>query len=356
MKLKDNPVYKKFIKHKLAIMGLMVIAVLYFLAVFADFLAPYPYDLQTRELFYQPPHKVHFIDRDSKILIRPYIYPYKLTDMMLNTYEEDKSVKVYIKFFTRSHEHKLLGFIPTRIRFFGVPEPYRVFIFGSDYLGRCTFSRLLYGSRISLSIGLIGDFIAFSIGILVGGIAGYFGGKTDNVIMRVTEIIMSFPSMYLIFALRAGFPPDISSVMVFLLITVILSFAGWAGMARIIRGMVLSIREEEFILGAKALGAGDMRIIVRHIIPNTLSYIIVSVTLSIPSYIIGEAALSVMGLGIQEPFPSWGNMLSAARDLRVLTQFSWILVPALAIFITVLSFNFVGDGLRDAVDPNRKKI
>jgi peptide/nickel transport system permease protein len=238
-----------------------------------------------------------------------------------------------------------------RTRLFGVDEPAKIYLLGADYRGRDLFSRILYGSRVSLSIGFVGVAVSFSVGMLVGGISGFFGGRTDNLLMRLCEMVMMIPGFYLMLALRAAFPPDLSSVEVYLMIVLIMSFIGWAGLARVIRGMVLSIREKEFVTAAHASGQGSLRIIVRHILPNTLSYVIVAVTLSIPSYILGESALSLIGLGIQEPYASWGNLLSEAMNIAEIKFHPWILIPGLFIFVTVMSFNFLGDGLRDAFDP-----
>jgi peptide/nickel transport system permease protein len=209
---------------------------------------------------------------------------------------------------------------------------------------------LLYGSQISLSIGLIGILIRFSLGIVIGGISGYFGGATDTVIMRFCELIMSIPALYLILSLRATFPPGLSSTKLYLMIVAILSLIGWASTARVIRGMALSLRERQFVLAARTLGLPNWRIVLRHILPGTFSYVIVAATLSVPYYILGEVVLSFLGVGIQEPEASWGIMLSEAQNTEYLTNYPWLLAPGVAIFITVLAFNFLGDGLRDAVD------
>lgn len=342
-------------KNTVAFLSLHILIVLYVLAIFADFIAPYPYDIQHRDTPYHPPTQIHFFDENGKFHPRPFVYSYKMIDPINKHYEIDFSKKYPIYFFIDGEPHYLFGFIKTEKHLFGVKEG-KIFILGADSLGRDIFSRILYGARISLSIGLIGVVLSFSIGTLIGGISGYFGGRIDNIIMRLSEILMSFPSFYLMLALRAIFPINLSSTQVFLMIVVILSLIGWAGVARVVRGMVLSIREMEYVLAAKSYGASSLRIIVKHIIPNTYSYLLIAATLSIPGYILGESALSLLGLGIQEPYASWGNMLASATSYTAVSSYPWILAPGIAIFITVLAFNILGDALRDSLDPKLRKL
>jgi peptide/nickel transport system permease protein len=264
-----------------------------------------------------------------------------------------KGSKNFLTFFPKSVQYSFLGFMKMKVHLIGSSTG-GFFLMGTDQLGKDVFSRLVHGSRISLSIGIIGVLISFSIGLLMGGIAGYFGGWVDILIMRLCEIIMSFPGIYLLFALRATFPPSLNSIQVYLLIVVILAFISWASLARVIRGMVLSIKNEEYVLAAKAMGLGKIKIIVKHILVNTLSYVIIQATVSIPRYILGESALSLLGLGITEPQSSWGLMLSVAQNTRVIKDFPWILIPGFMIFISIMAWNFVGDGVRDAVDPKTK--
>ncbi|MEJ5172419.1 MAG: ABC transporter permease [Hydrogenothermaceae bacterium] len=342
-------------KNRLAFLSLHILFVLYFLAVFADFIAPYPYDIQHRDTPYHPPTQIHFFDEKGNFHLRPFVYGYKMVDPINKYYQIDYSRKYPIYFFTDGESHYILGMFKTDKHLFGVKDG-KIFLLGSDNLGRDIFSRILYGARISLSIGLIGVFLSFTIGTVIGGISGYFGGKIDNLIMRFSEILMSFPSFYLMLALRAVFPITLSSTEVFFMIVVILSFIGWAGLARVVRGMVLSIREQEYVLAAKSYGASSVRIIVKHIIPNTYSYLLIAATLSIPGYILGESALSLLGLGIQEPYASWGNMLSSAMSYTAVSSYPWILAPGVAIFITILAFNILGDALRDALDPKLRRL
>ncbi|MCM8818892.1 MAG: ABC transporter permease [Candidatus Omnitrophica bacterium] len=338
-------------RNKISYISFCIIIFLYSVAFFADFIAPYPYNKQFREYPLCPPTRIHFFDHNKNFHLRPFVYEIKLVNPALNQYEVIKN-KIYpVYFFVKGEKRKILGIFTSERYLFGTKQG-KIFLFGTDIHGRDIFSRILYGARISLSIGVIGVSISFVLGFLIGGISGYFGGKIDNLLMRLVEIFMMFPSFYLMLALRAVFPLNLSSFQIYILIVVILSLIGWAGLARIIRGMVLSIKEEEYVLAAKALGLSTFKIIFRHIIPNTSSYTITAITLSIPGYILGESALSLLGLGIQEPYPSWGNMLSVSvGNLRILSTAPWMLIPGFFIFLTIICFNFLGDGLRDVLDP-----
>jgi len=338
-------------RHKLALAGLVVLAIFYITALFADFIAPYRYDTEDRRRPYLSPDTIRF--RDEKgFSLRPFIYN-RTTELYLGERIEelDKSERHYIKFFVEGDPYKLFGLIPCRIHLFGVDAPSGIHLFGTDWNGRDIFSRICYGARISLTVGLIGVFISFTLGLIVGGISGYFGGLTDTLLMRLVELLMAFPAFYLLISLTAALPRDMTSTQRYILIVVILSFLGWPGLARVIRGMVLSLKEEEYALAARAVGQSSFKIILKHILPNTFSYAIVAATLRIPGYIIGESALSLLGLGINEPQPSWGNMLVHARSPGVLPQYPWIIVPGFFIFFAIMAFNLLGDGLRDAFDP-----
>lgn len=264
-----------------------------------------------------------------------------------------KGNKNFLSFFSRGVAYSFLNLFNSNIHFFG-SDTGGYFPLGGDALGRDLLSRLLHGSRISLSVGLVGVLISFVIGLLIGGLAGYFGGIVDTILMRFSEIMLSFPSIYLLFTLRSSLPQGLPSTQIYLLIIMILALVGWASLARIIRGMVLSLKNEDYVLSAKTVGLSHLKIITKHILPNTLSFIIVQATLTIPGYILGESALSLLGLGITEPQSSWGNMLSVARNHRVLQNFPWVLIPGFTIFLSIMAWNFFGDGVRDAVDPKSK--
>ena len=261
-----------------------------------------------------------------------------------------KGNKNFVGFFVRAAPYRLLGLFTARTHLFASPTG-GFYPLGSDHAGRDLLSRLLHGARVSLTVGLIGASITLVIGLAIGGAAGYFGGAVDNLLMRFTEVLLAFPSFYLLLALRGTFPPTLDSVQVYLLIILIVSFVVWGSLARIVRGMVLSLRSDDYVLAARALGLGPFKIIRRHVLPNTLSYVIVHVTLTIPGFILGESTLSFLGLGITEPQSSWGLMLSVSRGYRIFQDFPWILTPGIFIFIAIMAWNFVGDGLRDAVDP-----
>jgi peptide/nickel transport system permease protein len=345
--------WRSFRKSQLAIVGGALLIVFYALALFAPFVAPYSEIHMDRQRFFHPPHGFHFFDEHGHFHLRPFVRPTRAEAGQV--YVEDRTRRVPLRFFVHGARYRLLGVFPTDRHLFGVDPPESVFLLGADDEGRDELSRVLFGAQISLTVGLVGIAISFTLGLLLGGISGYFGGWVDTVIMRSTELLLTIPGLYLIIALRQVFPTEgLSSQQIYLGIVAILSFIGWAGLARVIRGMVLSIRRAEYVAAAEALGMGRLRIITRHILPNTMSFVIVAATVSIPGFILGEIVLSFLGVGVQEPSASWGNMLIKARGLRVIESFPWMaLVPGTAIFFTVLAFNFLGDGLRDALDPRR---
>ncbi len=343
---------RQFSKNRVAVVCAWVLALLYATAIFADFLAPYSFRNEDRDYSYCQPTVIRFLSADGE-LTAPYVADMKLTfdEFHRRVYEADLTSKFPLKFFTQGDAYKFLGIVPMRLHFFGVDAPGRIYLWGADARGRDLFSRIIYGARTSLSIGILGVLISFSIGLFIGGVAGYFGGRIDNILMRLCEMFMIVPSFYLLLALRAVVPENFTSLQVYFAIVLIMSFIGWAGLARIIRGMSLSLREREFVLSAKAMGLSDGMIILRHILPHTLSYSIISIMLSIPGYILGESALSLLGLGIQDPYASWGNLLSDAMGIVQIQFAPWILMPGLFIFITVVCFNVIGDTLRDCLDP-----
>jgi len=344
----------KFKKHKLALTGGTIIIVFYLLAIFCEFFSPY--DIQRRTTYiYCPPTKIHFIDGGGKFYIRPFVYKIKSeldTQTFRWIYTEDKSQKYFIKFFCREDEYKFWGLFRTNIHLFGVNEGY-IFLFGTDSLGRDLFSRTISASRISLSIGLVGVFLSLIIGSLLGGISGYSGGTVDIVIQRIIEFFTSMPTLPLWMALSAALPPTWPQVKVYFGITIILSLIGWCGVARVVRGRTLQMKEEDYIMAAKITGVSSFRIIATYLVPGCLSYLIVSLTLSIPSMILGETSLSFLGLGLRPPAVSWGILLQDAQKINTLANCPWLLIPGVFVFIVVLAFNFLGDGLRDAADPYR---
>lgn len=345
-------IWWKFKKHRLAMVALFILAFLYLLAIFAQFIAPYT--LETRFEGYQnaPPSKIHFFDDKGKLSL-PFIYKLE-RKIDLNTFNtvfvEDKSEKYYLKLFVRGEPYKLLSIFPTDIHLFGT-EGFPIFLFGTDSLGRCLFTRTLYGSRVSLSIGLVGIFISFMLGIIIGGISGYLGGTVDEIIQRSIDFLISIPSIPLWMTLSAALPRDWPIVKTYFAITIILSLVGWCGLARVVRGKLLALREEDFVVAARLAGASEWRIIIRHLLPSFTSHLIVSITLSIPSMILGETSLSFLGLGMQPPAVSWGVLLRETQNLVSIATYPWKLIPCIFVALTVLMFNFLGDGLRDAADP-----
>lgn len=348
-------IWWKFKKHKLAIIALPLLVFLYVLAIFAEFFAPYNPELRFPNYLNVPPTRIHFFSKDNGFE-RPFIYSLKVEldpKSFQLLFVEDQSKKYYIRFFVRGEHYRLLGLFPTDIHLFG-SEEIPIFLFGTDKLGRCLFSRTIYGARISLSIGLVGVFISFVLGVILGGISGYFGGALDEIIQRAIDFLISLPGIPLWMALSAALPRSWSVVRTYFAITIILSLVGWCGLARVVRGKLLALREEDFVMAARLAGASEWRIIVRHLLPSFASHLIVSITLSIPSMILGETALSFLGLGMRPPAISWGVLLQDAQQVIVVAQRPWQLMPAFFVIITVLLFNFLGDGLRDAVDPYAK--
>lgn len=367
-------ILKRFLKHRLAIIGLVMLSVLYLSALFANFLAPYGVASSETSHSHYPPSSIQLFHKGS--FMGPFIYHIRKKQTMgkdgIPTYKlyQDKKILYKVQLFTSGDATKLLWVIPTSRHLFGLSKPVdpsgkevklpsgekpnRLYVWGADIQGRDLLSRLLYGGRISLTVGIMAIFISYPIGLLMGGISGYFGGWTDTIIMRIVEAIISLPSLYLLLTLSATLPKDLTSIQRYLCVIVILSFIGWAGQARIYRGQVLSLRQMEYVEAARAMGVKDIPIIVRHIIPQMSSWIIVSASVSIPAYTLGEAALSFLGLGIQDPDSSWGLMLKEAQNIVAVQEQPWLLIPGFAIVFTVFAFNFFGDGLRDAFDAKKQ--
>ena len=363
--------WQKLKKNPLARLGALLLLIFYISVIAADFVAPYnPYEPQLDGSLL-PPTQIYWRNQAGQF-IGPHVYPTTQGQTDLETgkreIKRDLSKPSPIRLFVRGASYKLfqlrlpigpkfalvdvIGGIPCNLHLFGTVGEGKINVLGTDESARDQFSRLLHGGRVSLSIGLVGIAVSFPIGLLVGGISGYFGGWTDAILMRLVEVLMTIPSLYLLVALAAVLPSSITSAQRFLLIVLITSFIDWAGMARVIRGQVLSIKEREFIQAAKAMGANPFYIIVRHVLPQTATYVIIRTTLAIPGFIVAESVLSLIGLGIQPPDPSWGNLLSVATNASMLVLQPWLIwPPALLIILTVLAFNLLGDGLRDALDP-----
>jgi peptide/nickel transport system permease protein len=347
----------KFRKHKAAMIAGVVIIILYLVAIFAEFVGPYDPEQFFPKYKLAPPTRIHVWDPEASRLHRPFVYKIVRTkdpETLRNIYNEDTSIRYPIYFFVRGTPTEWWGLFEIDLHLFGLDVPHKeqgVFLLGADRMGRDLFTRLCYGARISLSIGLVGVFLSLSIGILLGGISGYYGGVIDTVIQRAIEFIRSIPSIPLWMSLSAALPADWPILRIYFGITVILSLISWTGMARVVRGRFLSLREEDFVMAAQLAGSGEMRIITRHMVPSFLSHIIAALTLSIPNMILSETGLSFIGLGLRPPAISWGVLLQESQNLRSLVLAWWVLLPAIAVIVSVLAFNFLGDGLRDAADP-----
>ncbi len=345
--------FKKVLKDRIAFMGLLILVVLYVMVGFADFIAPYGEQWSDRELANAPPTPVYLLN-DSGGLTWPYVQRYERRFDSANLEYSFLPIegKTYpIQLWAQGESYHFLGFIPTKLHLLGVESPARLALLGNDMNGRDNFSRLLFGGQISLTIGFLSLLIAFPLGLIYGGFSGYFGGWVDNLMMRAAEVIMSIPSLYLLITLAAIIPSSLTSTQRFTMVVVILAFIGWAGFSRVIRGMVLAIKEQEFVEAGRAIGLNNFTLIVRHILPQTASYLVVALTLSVPGYILMESGLSFLGLGIVQPDASWGNMLKEAQSIPNVLYAPWMLMPGLLIFLAVLAFNVVGDAVRDVLDP-----
>jgi len=341
--------WRRFRRSVPGVISAAVLLLLYAVALLAPFLAPYSLVEQHPALTYQPPQRIHII-REGR-LARPYVYPMAKTRdpvTFVSRFTADTSRPLPIRFFVRGDSYALLGLRLDR-HLFGV-DGGTVFLLGTDAVGRCVLSRLLVGSRVSLTVGIVGVAISFAIGIVLGGLSGYYAGVLDTLLQRVIEILLSIPRLPILLALATVIPASWPSTRVYLGIVAVLSLIGWAGLARVIRGQVMAVRHLEYVTAARAIGLRDMRIILRHIMPNLSSYLIVTATLALPGYILGESALSFLGLGVKEPMASWGLLLRDAQSFNALHLYPWLLAPGALIVISVMAFNFLGDSLRDVAD------
>jgi peptide/nickel transport system permease protein len=347
-------IWWRFRRHKLAVVSGVVIVLFYIIAIFCEFFSPSiptKYDVKHG---YAPPQRLQFVS-DEGLSLRPFVYGFKREVdpvTLRRIYVPDKSQRYPIYFLVRGEPYRLWGLWETDLHLFGLEDqsaPF--FLLGADRMGRDLLTRIIYGMRVSMSIGLIGVVISLALGILIGGVSGYYGGVIDNVIQRLIEFIRSIPTIPLWMALSAALPPHWPPLRVYFGITIILSLIGWTNLARVVRSKFLSLREEDFIVAARLDGCSEMRIILRHMIPSFTSHMIAAMTLRIPEMILAETSLSFLGLGLRPPVVSWGVLLQDAQNVRSVAHSPWLLLPGLAVVTTVLVFNFLGDGLRDAADP-----
>lgn len=346
----------RFRRHKMAMISALVVFLIYVIALFAEFLAPYEPDMVSARFLYAPPQTLHWFDTsDGGLRLDPHVYGYKsVIDPKAGrrTFTINLEERIPIRLLVRGTEYKLFGLIPMDRHLVGPTDPDQpMYLLGADRLGRDMYTRLVYGTRVSMSIGLVGVSISLLLGILLGGISGYYGGAADNVIQRIIEFLRSIPTIPLWMGLAAALPMNWPPLRVYFGITIILSLIGWTGLARVVRGRFLAMREEEFVLAAELDGASELRIIMRYMVPSFLSHIIASTTLAIPAMILAETSLSFLGLGLRPPVVSWGVLLQDAQSVRAVLTAPWQMWPAVAVIVSVLALNFLGDGLRDAADP-----
>ena len=348
-------IWRRFKRSRIALVGGIVLAAFYLAAIFGNFLAPYDISTRFTNQIYAPPNLPRFVDEQGSFHLQPFVYKMKQAinrDTLEIAYAPDVSKRYPLRFFVKGDPYKLWGVIPSEIHLFGTGEAdVPLFVMGSDRQGRDMLTRALIGSQVSLTLGLIGVAIGLMLGSTLGVVSGYFGGLIDDLVQRFAELLLVIPQIPLWMALAAILPVTWSSLQVYFGITIILSLLTWGSLARQIRGKTLAMREEGYVLAARAAGASHWWIIARHLLPNNASHIIVVATLAIPYMILGETALSFLGLGIRAPMTSWGVLLEEAQNVQTLIFHPWLVIPAVLVILVVLGFNFVGDGLRDAVDP-----
>ena len=346
-------IWWKLIKHKVAVAAGIILLLMYLIVIFCEFLSPHTPAKRYPDYLYTKPTQIRFFHEGK--LIGPYIYGLTKEideETFRRLFVDDREVIHKVRLFVRGEEYKLWGLIKSNLHLIGT-DGAPLFLLGTDRLGRDLFTRIIYGSRISLTVGLVGIFFTFIFGLTLGGLSGYVGGAVDTVIQRTIDMLISIPTIPLWMALAAALPRDWPPLRIYFGIVIIFSVIGWTGLARVVRGKLLSLREEDFVLAADVAGASRARIIRKHLIPSFASYIIVNLTLSIPAMILGETALSFLGLGLQPPVVSWGTLLQDAQNIQAIAHYPWLLSPCLFVIVAVLMFNFLGDGLRDSVDPLR---
>ncbi len=346
--------WRKFRKNKLAVFGLVVLVLMYLTAAFAGFLAPYG-DRETHSQFARiGPHGLNFVDIEGQFHLVPFVYGLeRMTDRKTfkQVLTEDTTKRYELRLFVKGAPYALFGFIKSDIHLFGVEQGGKLFLLGTDGKGRDLFSRIIYGAQVSLTVGLVGVALSLFIGISIGLVTGYYGGWFDEIVQRIIEMTLAFPQIPLWLALAALVPPTWNSIQIYFAISLVLSILSWGALARQVRAMVLSLKTSDFVRAAKYANASTVRIMFRHLLPGTMSHILVVATLTIPAMILGETALSFLGLGIKPPMTSWGLLLNEAQSVQVILELPWLLYPAVFVVLTIISFNFVGDGLRDAADP-----
>ncbi|ASY60047.1 Dipeptide transport system permease protein DppC (plasmid) [Sinorhizobium sp. CCBAU 05631] len=342
----------KFKRHKVALASGIFLAVLYGMILICEFLAPYNLHTRNMNFIYAPPQRVHFFHEGD--FVGPFVYGRTMQldmDTLKRNYTDNRADVQPIRFFCRGDSYRFWGLFESNLHLVCPAENGQMFLLGSDRLGRDVLSRIIYGARISLTIGLLGITVSFVLGIVIGGLAGYHGGVFDLVVQRLIEVLQSIPSIPLWLSLAAIMPATWSPILIYLGITVILGLLDWTGLARAVRSKLLALREEDYVLAAQLMGAKSSRIIGRHLVPGFMSHLIATATISIPGMILGETALSFLGLGLRPPITSWGILLTEAKSVSVIAFYPWLLFPTIPVILVILAFNFLGDGLRDAADP-----